>query len=123
MIWHSLRMSNEEEARELSGWFLRGALDLLVMRVLTSEAQHGFAISRRLAALSNQWLLLEEGSLYPCLYRLEKRGWIQSKPGTTENNRRARYYSLTSQGRQRLEAELVNWSDFKTVVDTVIQEA
>ena len=74
---------------------LQGTLDLLVLRVLVAGPLHGYAISRRLAELSEDWLSVDEGSLYPCLYRMEKKGWISSEEGRSENNRRARFYSLT----------------------------
>ena len=102
---------------------LQGTLDLLVLRVLVSGPQHGFAITRRLAELSKDWLMVDEGSLYPCLYRMERKGWIQSEPGRSENNRRARYYSLTCAGESQLEAEQDAWRQFQRVVDGILRKA
>lgn len=90
-------MSREEAGRRT---FLKGALDLLVLRVLARGPQHGFGITKMLSELSRDWLQIEEGSLYPCLYRLEERGWVKSSVSSSENNRRARYYELTRKGKR-----------------------
>src|SRR5580704_1712459 len=92
---------------------LQGTLDLLVLRVLVAGPLHGYAISRRLAELSEDWLSVDEGSLYPCLYRMEKKGWIRSETGRSENNRKARFYSLTKGGSEQLEAEQERWRQFQ----------
>src|SRR5260370_20618678 len=102
---------------------LQGTLDLLVLRVLVAGPQHGYAISRRLAELSQEWLLVDEGSLYPCLYRMEKKGWIRSEQGRSENNRRARFYYLTKAGRTPLDAEEDGWRQFQRLVDRVLRTA
>ncbi len=102
---------------------LQGTLDLLVLRVLASGPQHGFAITRRLAELSEDWLLVDEGSLYPCLYRMEKKGWIRSEQGRSENNRRARFYSLTKAGESQLESEQDGWRQFQRVVNGILRKA
>ncbi|HTS30788.1 MAG TPA: PadR family transcriptional regulator [Bryobacteraceae bacterium] len=105
------------------GTLLRGALDLLVLRILASGPRHGYAISVRLGQLSDDWLRIDEGSLYPCLYRMEARGWIQSEVSLSENKRRARYYSLTSRGETELREQTDNWRQFSKVVTTVLREA
>ena len=115
-------MSRDQDAFLRIG-LLQGTLDLLVLRVLVAGPQHGYAISRRLAELSQEWLLVDEGSLYPCLYRMEKKGWIRSEQGRSENNRRARFYSLTQTGRRQLEAEQDGWRQFQRVVDRVLRKA
>jgi PadR family transcriptional regulator, regulatory protein PadR len=102
---------------------LQGTLDLLVLRVLTAGPQHGYAIARRLGELSDEWFAVDEGSLYPCLYRMEKKGWIRSEAGRSENNRRARFYSLTKSGSTRLEAEQENWHRFQLAVSRVLRRA
>jgi len=102
---------------------LQGTLDLLVLRVLESGPQHGHAISRRLGELSGEWLAVEEGSLYPCLYRMEKKGWISSEEGRSENNRKARFYSLTKSGRIQLEAEQQSWQQLQRAVNRVLRNA
>jgi PadR family transcriptional regulator, regulatory protein PadR len=101
----------------------QGTLHLLVLRVLAAGAMHGHGISQRLKTLSDEWLDLEEGSLYPCLYRMEKRGWIRSHQGVSENNRRARFYSLTDAGRKQLRAEQDGWRKFSSVVESVLKGA
>ena len=115
-------MSKEVEA-PLRVSLLQGTLDLLVLRVLMQGPRHGFAISRRLADLSEDWLLVDEGSLYPCLYRMEKKGWIRSEAGRSENNRKARFYSLTHEGSAHLEVEQDSWLQFQRVVNRVLKKA
>lgn len=115
-----IRVSKEPEG---SIGLLQGTLDLLVLRVLTAGPLHGYAISRRLGELSDEWFSVDEGSLYPCLYRMEKKGWIRSEQGRSENNRRARFYSLTRGGRDQLDAEQENWRRFQLAVGRVLRRA
>ena len=110
-------MSREEAGRRT---FLRGALDLLVLRVLARGPQHGVGITKMLSELSRDWLQIEEGSLYPCLYRLEERGWVKSSVSSSENNRRARYYELTRKGSEGLRRQIQNWREFSNVVEAVL---
>ena len=114
-------MAKERDA--LGVGLLQGTLDLLVLRVLAAGKFHGYAISRRLAELSDDWLTVDEGSLYPCLYRMEKKGWIRSETGRSENNRRARFYSLTDTGVAHLETEQEGWHRFQRVVTRVLRKA
>lgn len=114
-------MSKQEQLGQ-KGALLRGSLDLLVLGLLTDGPKHGYAISRRLAELSQDWLQVDEGSLYPCLYRMEERGWVRSELRTSENNRRARYYSVTPLGSNELDAAARNWRRFSRVVDSVLNE-
>jgi PadR family transcriptional regulator PadR len=102
---------------------LQGTLDLLVLRVLVAGPLHGYAITRRLGELSEEWFSVDEGSLYPCLYRMEKKGWIRSEEGRSENNRRARFYSLTQRGVDHLETEQEGWRRFQTAVGRVLRRA
>lgn len=83
----------------------QGTLDLLILRTLALEPQHGWAVSERIQQISSDVLRVQQGSLYPALHRLERRGWIKARWGTSENNRRARYYELTKNGRKQLEVE------------------
>jgi len=106
-----------------AGGLLQGTLDLLVLRVLVAGPLHGYAISRRLAELSEEWFSVDEGSLYPCLYRMEKKGWIRSEEGRSENNRRARFYSLTKSGTEHLDAEQEEWRRFQLAVGRVLRKA
>ena len=87
----------------------QGTLDLLILRTLALEPQHGWAISERIHQISSDVLLIQQGSLYPALHRLERRGWVKAKWGTSENNRRAKYYELTPMGRKHLAAETIEW--------------
>jgi PadR family transcriptional regulator PadR len=112
-------MSKEKQ----EGGLLQGTLDLLVLRVLGVGPLHGYAISRRLAELSDDWFSVDEGSLYPCLYRMEKKGWIRSETGVSENNRRARFYSLTHSGTEQLETEQEGWRRFQQAVGRVLRRA
>src|SRR5436189_4928686 len=88
---------------------VQGTLDLLLLKLLSLEPLHGWAISLRLRAVSGDVLQVSEGSLYPALHRLEQEGWIEAEWKTTENNRRAKFYTLTRPGRKQLEAEAANW--------------
>jgi PadR family transcriptional regulator PadR len=112
-----------KEKNEAGGGLLQGTLDLLVLRVLAAGPLHGYAISRRLAELSDEWFSVDEGSLYPCLYRMEKRGWIRSEEGRSENNRKARFYSLTKAGTAQLEMEQESWRRFQLAVGRVLRRA
>ena len=99
---------------------LRGSLDLLVLKTLSLEAMHGWGISQRVQQISAGELEVNQGSLYPALQRLEKEGLITSDWGTTENNRRARYYELTPAGRRALGAELESWRRFSAALELVL---
>lgn len=102
---------------------LQGTLDLLVLRALSpGERLHGYAVQRRLRELSAGRLRVEEGSLYPALYRLERRGWIASAWGQSENNRKARLYRITPAGRRQLAAERRGWEEYAGVVAAVLTE-
>jgi PadR family transcriptional regulator PadR len=114
-------MTREEQGA--TGGLLQGTLDLLVLRVLVAGPLHGYAIGRRLTELSDEWLSVDEGSLYPCLYRMEKKGWIRSEAGRSENNRRARFYSLTRGGTEQLETEQESWRRFQLAVGRVLRRA
>ena len=99
---------------------LHGTLDMLVLKTLQNGRLHGYAIATRLEQLSNEVLKVEEGSLYPSLYRMETRGWLSSEWGMTENARRARFYKLTRQGRTQLEAETESWTRLTAAVQSVL---
>jgi PadR family transcriptional regulator PadR len=99
----------------------QGTLDLLILRTLSLEAQHGWAISERVQQVSSDVLRIQQGSLYPALHRLERRGWIKASWGTSENNRRAKYYELTRTGRKQLEAETESWRKLAAAVAQVLE--
>ena len=100
---------------------LQGTLDMLILKALYAEARHGYAIARWLEAITNDALTVEEGSLYPALHRMVQRGWVISEWGVSENNRRAKYYSLTNKGRAQLEIETSKWSRFTETIALVLQ--
>jgi transcriptional regulator len=103
---------------------LQGTLDLLVMKTLESMgALHGYGIAQRLLQVSGSALQLNQGTLYPALLRLEQRGWIASKWGTSENNRRARFYSLTRAGRKQLQREADDWARMADIMTRVLRGA
>jgi transcriptional regulator len=103
---------------------LYGTLDLLVLKTLEALGPlHGYSIAQRLHQVSREVLRLNQGTLYPALLRLEHNGWIASKWGTTENNRKARYYSITKAGRKRLEQESSNWAQAAKIINRVLEGA
>lgn len=102
---------------------LPGTLDMLVLRVLSRGELHGWGITNRLEELSRSALQVDEGSLYPALYRMENKGWIEADWRMTENNRRAKYYRLTRAGRKQLETETALWDRMSAVISLVMQEA
>jgi len=101
----------------------QGTLDLLILKTLALEPQHGWAISERIQQISSDVLQVQQGSLYPALHRLERRGWIKAKWGASNNNRRAKYYELTKTGRSQLEAEESDWRKLTAAVGQVLETA
>ncbi len=102
---------------------LQGTLDLLILRTLSLQPMHGWGISQRIQQLSREALQVGQGSLYPALHRLERRGWIGAEWSTTENNRRAKYYDLTARGRRALGEEIASWRRFTQAVELVLTGA
>jgi len=102
---------------------LQGTLDLLILRTLASGNMHGWGISQRLQQISQDVLQVNQGSLYPALYRLEQQEWIESSWGDSDNNRRAKFYMLTRSGRRRLAEETANWERITGAVARVLQHA
>jgi len=100
---------------------LQGTLDMLVLKTLQLEPQHGWGISQRIQQMSGDVLQVNQGSLYPALHRLQRQGLIGAEWGTSENNRRAKYYSLTAKGRTQLVAETANWERLSAAVADVLQ--
>jgi PadR family transcriptional regulator len=98
----------------------QGTLDLLILRTLALEPQHGWAIAERLQQISSDVLQVQQGSLYPALHRLERRGWIKARWGASDNNRRAKYYELTAAGRKQLEIETRTWRKLAVAVAQVL---
>ena len=98
----------------------QGTLDLLILRALSLESQHGWGISERVQQMSSDVLRIQQGSLYPALHRLERRGWIKAHWGTSDNNRRAKYYELTKAGREQLSAEQNAWQKLTAAVAQVL---
>jgi PadR family transcriptional regulator len=102
---------------------LQGTLDMLVLKTLSREPMHGYGIARSIQQSTDDALQLEEGTLYPALYRMERKGWIASKWGQSENNRKARYYRVTSAGRKQLETESKAWADLSAAIAKIMQTA
>ena len=102
---------------------MQGTLELLILKTLSREKMHGYGIAQRIHTAVDDLLKVEDGSLYPALYRMEERGWIASEWGTSENNRRAKFYKLTRAGRQQLAAQSVNWERISQAVMRVLQTA
>jgi PadR family transcriptional regulator PadR len=99
----------------------QGTLDLLILRTLALGPQHGWAISERVQQVSSDVLQIQQGSLYPALHRLERRGWIKAKWGTSDNNRRAKYYELTSTGKKQLAVETDSWLRLTAAVTQILE--
>ena len=107
-------------AGDPSGDMIQGMLDMLILKAISLEPMHGWGITERIHQWSNEALAVNQGSLYPALYRLKRHGWIASDWKTTENNRRARYYSLTAAGRRRLAAEQRGWERLSRGITLVL---
>lgn len=101
----------------------QGTLDLLILRTLALEPQHGWGISERVQQMSSDVLRIQQGSLYPALHRLERRGWIKAHWGTSDNNRRAKYYDLTRSGRKQLATETDSWQKLTAAVAQILGPA
>jgi transcriptional regulator len=99
---------------------LQGTLDLLILKALALGPMHGYGVSLRIAQLSREDLQVQQGSLYPALHRLEQQGWIMSEWGISENNRRAKFYSLSEAGRRQLEVETENWTRLSAAIGFVL---
>lgn len=109
-------MKNKQKAD-----LLQGTLDLLILKALGAGAMHGYGVGQRIMQMAEEMLKIEEGSLYPALYRLEEKGWIQSEWGVSENNRRARFYKLTATGKKQLNIEEENWERFALAIGKVLR--
>jgi transcriptional regulator len=102
---------------------VQGTVDLLILKTVALEPVHGWAIAQRIKLVSNDVLILNQNALYPALHRLEEQGWLRSEWGDSENNRRAKYYSLTRAGRKRLEQELAQWRRLSSAIEMVVSTA
>ena len=112
-------MSTQSEKERLE--LLQGTLDLLILRTLIFGPQHGQGIARAIQQTSDEELLVEHGALYPALQRLEERGWISAKWGTSTHNRKARFYTLTSAGRKQLSRETTKWKRLATAIGRILE--
>lgn len=102
---------------------LQGTLDMMVLKTLSAGPNHGYGVMRRIRQVSDEVLQVEEGSLYPALHRLEKRGYLKSEWRRSESNRRAKYYRLTPRGRSQLRAETARWADLSAAIGKVMDAA
>jgi PadR family transcriptional regulator PadR len=100
---------------------LQGTLDLLILKTLALGAHHGWGVSQRIQQMSKEVLQVNQGSLYPALHRLEHRGWVKADWGISENNRKAKFYSLTKRGRSQLAAECEQWHRFSSAVQWILE--
>lgn len=111
----------EERALTKPSDVVQGTLDLLVLKILALEPLNGWGISQRLKQMSDDVLRVSDGSLYPALHKLEQQGWIKAEWKSSENNRRARFYSLTRLGRKQLEKESANWNRLSSAISGIIR--
>src|ERR1017187_1425149 len=119
--YSSPRMSTSDEKERIE--FLQGTLDMLVLRTLLLAPAHGHAIAHAIERNSDDVLQVEQGSLYPALHRLIKRGWIEAEEGVSENNRRAKFYRLTAKGKDRLAVENARWDKFAGAIARIMRPA
>jgi PadR family transcriptional regulator PadR len=102
---------------------VQGTLDLLILKTISLEPMHGWAIAKRIQQVSREVLQVQQGSLYPALHRLEQQGWIKARWEESETGRQAKFYSLTNAGREQLEKETANWSRLSAAINLVVSEA
>jgi len=100
---------------------VQGTLDLLILKTIALEPKHGWAIAKRIQQISGEVLQVQQGSLYPALHRLERKGWLKAKWRESETGRQAKFYSLTAAGRARLETEAANWSRLSAAINLVVE--
>jgi PadR family transcriptional regulator PadR len=101
---------------------VQGTLDLLILKTISLEPMHGWAIAKRIEQVSQNVLQVQQGSLYPALHRLEQQGWIRAKWAESETGRQAKFYALTAAGRRQLEAEAASWNRLSTAINTVVMQ-
>lgn len=102
---------------------VQGTLDLLILKTIVLEPKHGWAIAKRIQQISRDVLQVQQGSLYPALNRLERKGWVKAKWGETETGREAKFYSLTAAGRVQLQKEAANWSRLSAAINLVVENS
>lgn len=102
---------------------MQGTLELLILKTLARESMHGYGIAQRIHESVDDLIRIEDGSLYPALYRMEERGWVKSEWGVSENNRRAKFYKLTRAGRRRFDGERANWERISRAITRILQTA
>jgi transcriptional regulator len=105
------------------GDLLRGALEMLILRTIEDGPKHGYAITEAILAASEDVLDIDEGSMYPALYRMQRRGWVEAEWGRSDNNRRAKFYAITVEGRRQLDSAARRWSRFSRAVARVMEPA
>jgi len=114
-------ISSTQPRSTQSGDLLQGTLDLLILKTLALEPMHGWGVAQRIQQVSKDALQIGQGSLYPALHRLEYRGWIKAEWASSENNRRAKFYSLTAAGRRQLKAQVKNWGRIAAAIARVLE--
>lgn len=116
LILRGIHMAKKESKPKL----FQGSLDLLILKTLTSGSMHGYSITRHLFETSNEFINVEEGSLYPALHRMARKGWIESSWGTSDSNRRAKFYALTSKGKKQLKVEQAAWVNMNSAISQIL---
>lgn len=116
-------MAKKLKATKTDSPLPQGSLDLLILKTLAAGKKHGYAVARQIQLLSDEFLKVEEGSLYPALHRMEKRGWIVAEWGLSDANRRAKYYQLTKTGRNQLKLEIAAWQKMVEAISKVLAPA
>jgi transcriptional regulator len=122
-VFSPRRSTREFRVAQSSSDVLQGTLDLLILKTLSLEPMHGWGVSQRIQQLSRDALQVGQGSLYPALYRLEAKGWISATWGTSENNRAAKFYQLTPEGRRALASETTSWRKVSSAIELVLETA
>jgi PadR family transcriptional regulator PadR len=118
-----LSVTNGKDAMSKPTDLVQGTLDLLILKVLALERMHGWAIGQRISQMSNDVLMVGQGSLYPALHKLEQQGWIEAEWGESDNNRRAKYYTITREGRRALKDETAQWERLSTAISGIVRLA
>jgi PadR family transcriptional regulator, regulatory protein PadR len=118
-----LSITNENASMSKPTDLVQGTLDLLILKVVALEPMHGWAIAQRISQMSNDVLLVGQGSLYPALHKLEQQGWLEAEWGESENKRRAKYYTITREGRRALKDEAAQWERLSAAISGIVRLA
>lgn len=120
MLVFPVELLGRRDVKDSRQELLKGTLDMLILQALSEGAMHGYGVARWIEERTEGTLMIEEGSLYPALYRMEKRGWVESRWGASENNRRARFYEMTDRGRKQLDEETASWARLVWAINRIV---